>query len=56
MRLASGDEVGVGASIGVSAYDDRVASSTQMLNRAHQSLYDSKHRNEQRWKRFMGVR
>ena len=56
VRLASGDEVGVGASIGVSAYDDRVASSTQMLNRAHQSLYDSKHRNEQRWKRFMGVR
>lgn len=56
IRLETGDEVGVGASIGVSAYDDRVLSSQQMIQRAHQALYDSKHRNEQRWKRFIGVR
>lgn len=56
VKLPGGDEVGVGASIGVVGYDDRVLSANQMLNRAHQALYDSKHRNEQRWKRFMGVR
>jgi diguanylate cyclase (GGDEF)-like protein len=56
IQLASGDEVGVGLSIGVGAYDDEVFSGPQLIERAEQSLFDNKRRNEQRWKCFIGER
>jgi diguanylate cyclase (GGDEF)-like protein len=56
IQLASGDEVGVGLSIGVGAYDDEVFSGQQLIERAEQSLFDNKRRNEQRWKCFIGER
>lgn len=56
ITLSSGDEIGVGVSIGMAAYDDSVESVRKLLARADQALYQAKKQNERRWKMFVGIR
>jgi diguanylate cyclase (GGDEF)-like protein len=56
IRLSSGDEIGVGISIGMAAYNDRVESVAMLLAQADQALYQAKKQNEKRWKMFVGIR
>jgi diguanylate cyclase (GGDEF)-like protein len=56
IRLSSGDEVGVGVSLGLAAYDDTTASARALLSRAGQALFEAKRQNEKRWKMFVGER
>ena len=54
--LPSGDEIGVGASVGMAAYSDQVLTTATLLERADQALYQAKQQNEKRWKMFVGIR
>lgn len=56
IRLSTGDEIGVGISIGMAAYNDRVDSVAMLLAQADQALYQAKKQNEKRWKMFVGIR
>lgn len=56
IRLSSGDEIGVGISIGMAAYNDRVESVAMLLAQADQALFQAKKQNEKRWKMFVGIR
>jgi diguanylate cyclase (GGDEF)-like protein len=56
IRLSSGDEVGVGVSVGMAAYADDVMSVRKLVSQADQALYEAKKQNERRWKMFVGMR
>jgi diguanylate cyclase (GGDEF)-like protein len=56
VRLSSGDEVGVGASVGMAAYADDVLSVRKLVSQANQALYEAKQQNARRWKMFVGMR
>lgn len=56
ITLSTGDEIGVGISIGMAAYTDAVESTKQLLAQADQALFQAKKQNEQRWKMFVGIR
>ncbi|MEY4765183.1 MAG: hypothetical protein RI907_1856 [Pseudomonadota bacterium] len=56
ITLPSGDEIGVGISIGMAAYTDNVVNVQTLLQRADQALYQAKQQNEKRWKMFVGIR
>jgi diguanylate cyclase (GGDEF)-like protein len=56
IRLGSGDEVGVGVSVGMAAYTDDVTSVRKLVSQADQALYEAKKQNERRWKMFVGMR
>jgi diguanylate cyclase (GGDEF)-like protein len=56
ITLSTGDEIGVGISIGMAAYSDRVESVAVLLAQADQALYQAKKQNEKRWKMFVGIR
>jgi diguanylate cyclase (GGDEF)-like protein len=56
ITLGSGDEIGVGISIGMAAYSDQVDSVQTLLAQADQALFDAKKHNERRWKMFVGIR
>lgn len=56
IRLSMGDEVGVGASVGMAAYADDVPSVRKLTSQAKQALYEAKKQNERRWKMFVGMR
>lgn len=56
ITLSTGDEIGVGISIGMAAYSDRVESVPMLLVQADQALYQAKKQNEKRWKMFVGIR
>ncbi len=56
IRLPSGDEIGVGISVGMAAYTDSVLNVQTLLQRADQALYQAKQQNEKRWKMFVGIR
>lgn len=56
IHLSSGDDVGVGVSVGMAAYTDEVDSVGTLLKQADQALFDTKRQNEKRWKMFMGIR
>jgi diguanylate cyclase (GGDEF)-like protein len=56
LRLNSGDEVGVGVSIGLAAYGPRIASVRTLMAHADQALYQAKQQNARRWKMFVGLR
>lgn len=52
--LTTGDTVGVGISIGMAAYSDRIGSGAELVKLASDSLNQSKRRNEKRWNMFLG--
>jgi diguanylate cyclase (GGDEF)-like protein len=52
LTLRSGDEVGVGISIGMAAYDDTVGSVDELLARAEEALAEAHEENKQHWKLF----
>ncbi len=52
--LTTGDTVGVGISIGMAAYSDRIGSGDELVKLASESLNQSKRRNEKRWNMFLG--
>ncbi|MGE5451348.1 MAG: diguanylate cyclase [Acidobacteriota bacterium] len=52
--LTTGDTVGVGISIGLAAYSDRIGSGDELVKLASESLTQSKRRNEKRWNMFLG--
>ncbi len=52
LTLRSGDEVGVGISIGMAAYDDTVGSVDELLDRAEEALAEAHEENKQHWKLF----
>lgn len=54
--LSSGDEIGVGISIGMAAYSDAVGAIPVLLKQADQALFEAKKQNERRWKMFVGMR
>jgi diguanylate cyclase (GGDEF)-like protein len=56
IKLPSGDDVGVGISVGMAAYSDDTLSVRTLLQQAEQALYETKRQNEKRWKMFMGIR
>lgn len=56
ITLSSGDEIGVGISVGMAAYSDDVESVHKLLAQADQALYQAKKQNEKRWKMFVGIR
>jgi len=56
IRLSTGDEVGVGISVGMAAYGDDVMSVRKLVSQADQALYEAKKQNERRWKMFVGMR
>lgn len=56
IKLSSGDEVGVGVSVGMAAYADDVTSVRKLVSQADQALYEAKKQNERRWKMFVGMR
>lgn len=56
IKLSSGDEVGVGVSVGMAAYGDDVMSVRKLVSQADQALYEAKKQNERRWKMFVGMR
>jgi len=56
IRLSTGDEVGVGVSVGMAAYTDDVMSVRKLVSQADQALYEAKKQNERRWKMFVGMR
>ena len=56
IMLTSGDEIGVGVSIGMAAYTDRVVSVSMLMAQAEQALFQTKLQNEKRWKMFVGIR
>ena len=56
IKLSSGDEVGVGVSVGMAAYADDVMSVRKLVSQADQALYEAKKQNERRWKMFVGMR
>lgn len=56
ITLSSGDEIGVGISIGMAAYSDAVGAVPVLLRQADQALFDAKKQNEKRWKMFVGIR
>lgn len=56
IELSSGDEIGVGVSIGMAAYSDAIAHVEMLLQRADQALFEAKKQNERRWKMFVGIR
>ncbi|MFT3859208.1 MAG: GGDEF domain-containing protein [Aquabacterium sp.] len=56
IMLSSGDEIGVGVSIGMAAYSDKVESIPTLLRHAEQALFEAKKQNERRWKMFVGIR
>lgn len=56
IKLSSGDEVGVGVSVGMAAYGDDVMSVRKLVSQADQALYEAKKQNERRWKMFVGIR
>jgi diguanylate cyclase (GGDEF)-like protein len=56
ITLSSGDEIGVGISIGMAAYSDSVTAIPVLLRQADQALFDAKKQNEKRWKMFVGIR
>ncbi|MDO9234698.1 MAG: sensor domain-containing diguanylate cyclase [Aquabacterium sp.] len=56
ITLSTGDVIGVGISIGMAAYTDKVESVPILLAQAEQALYQSKKQNEKRWKMFVGIR
>ncbi len=56
ITLGSGDEVGVGVSIGLAAYASHITSVRTLMGHADQALYQAKKQNERRWKMFVGMR
>jgi diguanylate cyclase (GGDEF)-like protein len=54
--LSTGDEIGVGISIGMAAYSDKAGAVPVLLRQADQALFDAKKQNEKRWKMFVGIR
>lgn len=56
ITLASGDTIGVGISVGIASYSDRIDSSATLLHQADQALFQAKQQNEKRWKMFVGIR
>lgn len=56
ITLASGDEIGVGISIGLAAYNDTLWSTATLIQQADQALAEARKRNEKRWKMFVGIR
>lgn len=52
--LTTGDTVGVGISIGMAAYSDRIGSGDELVKQASEALNQSKRRNEKRWNMFLG--
>lgn len=56
IRLSTGDEVGVGVSVGMAAYANDVMSVRKLVTQADQALYEAKKQNECRWKMFVGLR
>ena len=56
IRLSTGDEVGVGVSVGMAAYANDVMSVRKLVTQADQALYEAKKQNERRWKMFVGLR
>jgi len=56
ITLGSGDEVGVGVSIGLAAYANHITSVRTLMGHADQALYQAKKQNERRWKMFVGMR
>lgn len=54
--LPSGDEIGVGVSVGIASYDDTVLNVQGLLQRAEQAMYRAKQLNEKRWRMFVGLR
>ncbi len=56
IRLSTGDEVGVGVSVGMAAYANDVMSVRKLVTQADQALYEAKKQNERRWKMFVGPR
>ena len=56
IRLSTGDEVGVGVSVGMAAYANDVMSVRELVTQADQALYEAKKQNERRWKMFVGLR
>ncbi len=56
ITLSSGDEIGVGISVGLAAYSDNLWSSATLLQQADQALAEARKRNEKRWKMFVGIR
>ncbi|MEK6669044.1 MAG: GGDEF domain-containing protein [Pseudomonadota bacterium] len=56
ITLGSGDEVGVGVSIGLAAYASHITSVRTLMGHADQALYQAKKQNERRWKMFVGLR
>ncbi len=56
LTLSSGDEVGVGISIGLAAYGPSIASVRTLMAHANQALYQAKQQNARRWKMFVGMK
>jgi diguanylate cyclase (GGDEF)-like protein len=56
ITLPTGDEIGVGISVGMAAYTDAVHSVATLLQHADQALFQAKQQNEKRWKMFVGIR
>jgi diguanylate cyclase (GGDEF)-like protein len=56
ITLSSGDTVGVGISVGMAAYTDKISSVAKLLEHADHALYQAKKQNEKRWKMFVGMR
>jgi len=56
IALPSGDEIGVGVSVGIAAYDDSTFNVQLLLQRAETEMYRAKQLNEKRWRMFVGLR